>query len=384
MKMNKNIFAWSILAFGALSLTACSDKDEPGGGSDSGNTDGNEIIIKTQVKLNTKTALIEDLVNGHEMNVFANVTDDSGATVKDVTTHAANNNGEWKLDDPVRLSKGYTAEVMAAYPYAAGLTDYKQYPVDVTTQADVLYSGKGSFASSTSNTVTLNMKHALSMVSLNIKLEGYSGAGHITAIKLSQPALIATKGTMNIATGAIAPTDFGVVSATTDNTATANGISGALPGMWVIPFTSKDQDPVAVTITIDGKEFTVDLPEVTMKTGWQYVFQGVMTAHGLTFNPTATEEYELNMKDDEFVPLNGFGMISLTFSGSTFAFPDFAGDNIFGNVSAADGSTANYTIGGSLKLKNTAAQQIVVETWNSTGFTINSTEGIDAIDLSNY
>ena len=228
------------------------------------------------------------------------------------------------------------------------------------------------------------MKHALSMVSLNIKLEGYSGAGHITAIKLSQPALVATKGTMNIATGAITSTDFGVVSATTDNTATANGISGALPGMWVIPFTSKDQDPVAVTITIDGKEFTVDLPEVTMKTGWQYVFQGVMTAHGLTFNPTATEEYELNMKDDEFVPLNGFGMISLTFSGSTFAFPDFAGDNIFGNVSAADGSTANYTIGGSLKLKNTAAQQIVVETWNSTGFTINSTEGIDAIDLSNY
>jgi len=383
MKFNKNIYVWSILALGAM-LSACSDKDEPGAGGSTDDSEGVEIGIKTAVKLNTKTALIEDLTDGHQMNVFIDVTEESGAPYKNVATKATNKGGTWALDETVRLVKGRTAEVVAIYPWVEGITDYTAYPIDVTTQADVLYSGKGAFASHTSNVVTLNMKHALSMLSINVKTMNYSGQGVISNIKIEQPTLIATKGKLNAGSGKIEATDFGPLSAKVDAAATTDGISGALPGMWVIPFVSKDADPVKATITIDGKDYNVELPEVTMFSGWQYVFQAVLSNNGLVFLPTATEEYALNMTDDEFANLEGFGLLKITFAGSTFEFPVFTGDNVFGNIKAADGSSANYSLGGSLKLSNTSAQAIEIETWGSTGFEISSMEGVEEIDLSQY
>lgn len=384
MKLKNKFYVWTLLAMSAAAMTACSDKDEPGGGGSADNGDGVELAIKTSVKLNTKAALIEDLTDGHEMNLQIEVNDENGSPLKNVMTKAVNKGGVWSIENNVRLAKGQTAEVQAIYPYVDGVEDITKYPIDVTKQVDVLYSGKGSFASSTSNTASLNMKHALSLLSVNITKSGYSGEGLLTAIKVEQPSLIATKGTLNGSTGKIASTEFGTVSGQVNATLTDDGISGALPGLWVIPFSSKDKDPVKITLTIDGKDYTVELPEITMNIGWQYAFKGVLSANGLVFIPDATEEYELNQKDEEFVDLNNYGMIKLTFKGSEFHFPIFEGESVFGNIAAQDGSVANYSIGGSLKLKNTDTQTITVETWNSTGFEISSFEGIDEIDLSQY
>ena len=53
-------------------------------------------------------------------------------------------------------------------------------------------------------------------------------------------------------------------------------------------------------------------------------------------------------------------------------------------MKASDGSAATYTIGGSLKLGSSAQQVLTVETWNSTGFSLNNLDGIEEIDLSKY
>lgn len=366
----------------SLAAASCSDKDDPGSQGGSGN--GVEIGIKTNVTLNTKTALIENLESGHEMNVWIDVTSETGAILSSDQVKATNNGDTWTLSKSVRLDKGQTADVYAVYPYSESNTNREAVPVNVASQEDVLYSGSASYASYTSNVVTLNMKHALSMIAVNIKKEGYKGNGVISKIKISEPSLVALKGTLNVTSGKITPTEFGELAVDVNATIGDGGINGVLPGMWVIPFSSKDHEAVKATITIDGKDYSVELPEVRMSTGWQYVFHAVLTANGLVFVPDATEEYALNKSDDEIGNLAGHGVITFTYSGREFAFPSFSGDNIFGNIKADDGSRANYKIGGSLKLSSDASQKVVVETWNSTGFTLDNIEGIDAIDLSQY
>lgn len=374
-------YIWSLTALMTTALAACSEKDNPGG-EDSGN--GVEVGIKTEVTLNTKTALIQKLDDGHEMNVWINVASDMGAVLSTDQLHATNTGGTWKLDKTVRIDKGQTAEIYAFYPYTPSATDVKAVPLDVTTQDDVLYSGAATYASYTANVATLNMKHAFSMVAVNVAKEGYAGSGVISRVKLAEPALIATKGTIDVTSGKITATEYGELAVDVNATIGETGINGLLPGMWVIPFSSKDQDPVKITLTIDGKDYTVDLPEVTMGSGWQYVFHAVLTPHGLVFVPDATEEYSLNKADDTMTGLTGHGVITFMYAGQTFLFPTFTGDNVYGNVKAADGSQANFSIGGSMNLSSGASQQVVVETWNSTGFSIVNIDGIDAIDLSAY
>ncbi|WP_300921832.1 hypothetical protein, partial [uncultured Muribaculum sp.] len=72
------------------------------------------------------------------------------------------------------------------------------------------------------------------------------------------------------------------------------------------------------------------------------------------------------------------------FTGSTFTFPYFTGDNVFGTILPASGAGASYAIGGSLDLATPDTKDIVVETWNSTGFELNNLEGIESIDISGY
>ena len=382
MKLNKS-YIWSLVALTSLSLAACGEKDDPAPTGGSG--EGGEIGIKTNVTLNTRSALIEELKDGHEMNVWIDVTSELGATVLSTQVHATNNAGTWQFDKSVKLDKGQTAEIYAVYPYTEGATSYKAVPVDITKQVDVLYSGSASYASYTSNVVTLNMKHALSMLSVNIKKEdSYSGNGVISKMKVSKSPLVATKGTLNAATGKIEVTETGDLAGDVNAAIGASGIQGALPALWVAPFSSKDQPELMMTLTIDGKDYTVALPEVSMKTGWQYIFHAVLSGNGLVFVPDATEEYALNKADDEIGTLTGHGVISFTFKGGKFVFPAFAGDNVFGNIKAADGSAANYTIGGSLDLSSASSQEVVVETWNSTGFSLSNIEGVEAIDLSAY
>lgn len=388
MKLYNNLFIWGTLTLGMFSLAACSSDDGPAAPDGGDNTDGVPVAIKTVVKLNTQAALIKDLTNGHEMNVNIEVSDGNGKVITTEQTHAVNNGGNWTLDKTANLSRGYSAEVVAVYPYSASCSDMTKYPVDVTKQDDVLYSGTGSFASATSPTATLNMKHAMALLSVNLKLQNYSGQGVISSITVEDPNLIATKAELNARSGQSKGTEFGAVTATFSGesaaVATPNGISGVLPGVWVVPFSSKDQSPVKITVVIDGKTYKANLPEVTAQMGWQYAFQGIVTNSGLVFVPDATEQYQLDMTDQEFGQLNGYGKFTVNFTGSKFEFPLLNGENIFGNVHAADGTTANYTPGSFLTLQNTGAQTITIESWNSTGFEIHSMEGIDAIDLSEY
>ena len=91
------------------------------------------------------------------------------------------------------------------------------------------------------------------------------------------------------------------------------------------------------------------------------MFHLVPTNTGLVFIPSMTEIVSLNVADDAMEAMEGYGILKFGFTGSTFTFPYFTGDNVFGTILPASG-----------------------ETWNSTGFELNNLEGIESIDISGY
>lgn len=384
MKIYRKLSVLSLIALTSAAFVGCGDKNNEPGPNPGANGEGSEIGIRTEVKLNQKTAFIKELANGHEMNVWMEVTGSTGAVEASYDVHAVNNNGQWTLSPTVKIVKGQTADIYAFYPYSASNKDRKAVPVDATTQIDYLYSGSAVYASATSNVATLNMRHAMTMISFNIKKEGYSGEGLMTDVKISGAGVVPSKGTIDVTNGRVTATEYGPVSAKVNAVVGADGISGVLPGLWSIPFSTKDKDPVTVTLTIDGKEYSAVLPETVMTNGWQYAFRGVLTNNGLAFIPGSIEEFQLDFSDDEIAPTEGYGAIKFAFTGSVFNYPVFTGDNVFGNIASSNGKSCNYTAGGSLDLGASGSQTITVETWNSTGFEIHGFEGIDEIDLSNY
>ncbi len=59
------------------------------------------------------------------------------------------------------------------------------------------------------------------------------------------------------------------------------------------------------------------------------------------------------------------------------------GDNVFGSILSGNHG-AGYAIGGAIEIPDPGTKQVVVETWNSTGFELNDLQGIETIDISRY
>ena len=91
----------------------------------------------------------------------------------------------------------------------------------------------------------------------------------------------------------------------------------------------------------------------------------------------------LNQGTDDPQLAQLYGQLVFKVNAAEFKFPSFTGDNVFGNIVA--GSTMlNYAIGGKVLLSAGTTTDVVVETWNSTGFSLDSLEGIESIDISQY
>lgn len=383
MKIFKNIYiAAAVVLAGGVLASCSSSKDEPNNPG-TGSGDGQLVTIRTNIVLNTKSALIKEFSEGQAMNVYAKAYGAIDAADLISGVKATRQGANWVMSPEVRVKDGQNVFLYAFYPYNSANVDPTKIPVDINTQTDFLYSGNYVPASFTTHTVTLNMKHAQSMIAFNVKKEGYSGEGHITSIKLTSDKFIVTKGTLNVNNGAITATGYGSIAAQVSATAGAQGISGVLPAVWAAPFNTLNTGATVVAVlTIDGKEYSVALPEVSAQRGWQYIFHCVLTKNGLAIVPEATEQYALDMSDDEFSALTGHGVVTFSHKGGKeFLLPSFAGNNIFGNVVVNDKSY-NYAEGSKVVVDN--ASEITVETWNSTGFSLSSIEKVDRIDLSAY
>lgn len=380
----KKIFSKLFIILALVSVASCGEKDTPVQPDKPGNnggtpTDGVALGINT-AEIQTKSAILE-YGNGSTMNIFAKTYSDASAPDIQTGVKATFDGSKWTLEPPVYLNDAQAvAFVYAISPFDASYTDLKKIPVDLSKQADLMYSGSYVAASKTSPNVKLKMNHALSLLSFNIVPVNYTGAGNLTSLAINGENVYRA-GTMDGTSGKIQLTEKGEVKNTFSRTVEKGGWKTDIPGLWTLPFNTK-AGAVTLTAVIDGKTFESVIPEAEVKQGWQYIFRLVLTNSGLEFDPTKIETLSLNVTTDAEQQFDGYGKIVLTASGSSLTAPTVQGDAVFGTIAYPSGHSS-YADNKQVDNLN-SGDQVTVEAWNSNGFVLQSLDGIGVIDISSY
>lgn len=264
----------SVLALG-VSMTGCSNDDE----LDAPVVKGSKLIVEASLENtdNGTKAPISVWENGNAMGLFVKSSglagDDYGEVVGQVK--ATYNSNAWTLAPEVSLT-GTPANVFAYYPHSTTVTDGTKVPVEVASQTDYLYSGTAVSASSSNSRISLSMKHALCVFIFNVKKNGYIGDAQLTSVKIQNKGgylLIASKGTMDISTGSITTSAYDPYTISVNKTIVDDGWTSERPLAMLMPFQTASASGAEFVFTVDGKEYTVDVPaNMNYAAGQQYVF----------------------------------------------------------------------------------------------------------------
>ncbi len=372
---------WMVAAAAAV-LTGCSSSKESLDEEPTVVDDG-KVAVNIVTDVQTKAAVVTTLTSGDKMNVYAKAYGQLTAADLAKNIVATNEAGSWKLSPEVRISKDEHAFIYAVYPYDAANTDPSAITIDLDKQVDVLYSGAYVPVSYTTNTAKLTMKHALALVTLNMVTQGYTkGQGQLQKIEVYGENIY-TKGKMSVDKGDVSATDLGSVSASVSKTIQSSGWTGDLPRLWAIPFSTKVETTM-LKATIDGTTYETRFPEVEVKKGYQYVFHLVLTDYGLEFIPDQTTSVSLNQEEDSVDSLENYGVLVITHKGTQWTTPSLLGDNVFGSISWGDGTSDSYAFGTDHAYSGTTEKQVVIESWNSTGFELKEMTDVTLIDISAY
>ncbi len=172
----------------------------------------------------------------------------------------------------------------AYFPYDAEVETPTQIQVESATQTDYLYS-RAITVNAENPVVTLQMQHALALVRLVIKKNGYLGEGDVSGVSLQG---INTEGMLDISSGEILISKTGNESykgafQLTDDPLTI--------GIIALPQTVTS---TTVLLFIDGERYGYKLPEGI----WE---QGKETTYTLGINTVGKKLFELgNSSIDEW------------------------------------------------------------------------------------
>lgn len=341
------------------------------------------VAVEINTEVQTKAVATIQYNNGDEMAIISKAYNKLNADEFAKPTKATFQNGKWILDNPVLINDGEHAFIHGLSPWQSNIpSDLAAIPIDVSRQVDILYSGRAVPVSYTTNRANLTMQHALALASINISKFNYKGEGILQQISISGDGIYTTA-SLNIENGKLTGTEEGSLYHKEEKKILSNGWTNSLPGIWTVPFTTKSAK-VTVSLTIDGKVYQTTFPEVEMKGGYQYLFRVVLTQQGITFLTDQTETVSLNKQTDEMKNAPGYGILRIVHSAESLTAPSFDGDNVYGSIAWGDEQIENYTYNCTHYYSPSKSYEVAIETWNSTGFRLNTIEGVEIIDLSDY
>ena len=360
----------------SMFIASCSSSADDDGETKA-DTKSVEIITTILTKANPKT----EFTTSDQMSVYAKSYNKLDAPVLKENVVASYNGSTWTIEPNIDLKEDQTAFIFTFSPVIPFTRDLSAIPVDVTKQEDVLYSGSAVPVSYTSNRAKITMKHALTLTSYNIIKQDYSGKGNLQKIELEGKNVF-TNATMSADKGKFTGTHNGCVSANVSKDITTDGWISELPNLWVIPF-STQSEPAKLHAVIDGKEYITALPAIDMKAGFQYVFHLVLTNYGIECIPSLTETISLNEDANAIADLDNYGILKIKHHATELNAHILSGEDVFGTIIWGNGQSNTYE--DRMTMQYTPGNyEVVIESWNSTGFDLQSITGIDEIDLSEY
>ena len=260
----------SLMAVTCTVLTSCNESEA-------------EVPQPSPVTLNIEVGLDQfpgrAIITGNTLGDNSQIgilLDDGSATDYDAannvrfTASTVDGKQVWTPDTKVSLT-ATQGTLYAYYPYAAG-TDLSAIEVSTVSQTDYLYAEPIDNVNEDNNTVSLTMKHMLTNVKVNIDRGSYTGEGNISNITIHSDGF-ATGGTFNAAQETPAFTSTtGTDESFSQNVTTTLG--GKSADIMVVP--TGTSNPVAVTATIDGKEYVVSTEDITLSGGCSYQYSLVL------------------------------------------------------------------------------------------------------------
>lgn len=342
---------------------------------------GRAVEVITEVQ--TRATATLQYKEGDEMCVIAKAYNQLNADNFAEPTKGVYRGGGWTFTAPIRLQEGEHTFIFALSPWQASIPkDLSAIPLDLNKQQDVLYSGRAVPVSYTTYQARLTMKHALALASFNISKLNYAGKGELQKVVIAGDGIYSSA-TLNMENGRVTGNEAGKLSCEIRKTVLDNGWNSGLPGIWTVPFTTKSTI-VRLTATIDGKDYEISFPEVEMKGGYQYLFHLILTSHGLTFAADETKTISLNQQEDEMTVAQGYGVLRITHTAQQFTLPTLSGNSVYGNVNWGDQQAESYQYGMIHSYTSSQSHELLIESWNSTGFQLSDLTGVEAIDLSGY
>lgn len=303
--MKKNLVFSLGVAFAAL-FGACSD-DAPAPAVNQGPLVSMTVSLDPIQTKGTGVISGESLDNGVSIGVF--VVDGTGSTYDSqsynnikYTSFTPDATQIWSGADI--LLSATAGKAYAYYPYADG-TAITAIALNVANNDDVLYDASGVTVTNASPMATFQLNHALSLVTVDIVRNTYTGTGSVSAFSLKAKKASAT-GTLDATTGTIS--GFGGYNAYIDDPLLTTPVT--IPSadtrkitrqMMIVPGGSDEAaDQVTFKVVMDGQTFTAQSTEaVTFLPNKHYKFSLNMNSTGMVLSQVTVEGWTSGNGDGE-------------------------------------------------------------------------------------
>lgn len=200
------------------------------------------------------------------------------------------------------------AHVYAYYPYSSSVSDGTKIPVSITssdgTAADYMYGITTTPVSVSNTEANIVMKHALCQLAIKLNYSpDYNNKGHLQQMKLTaKNNKFSLTGTMDLSgEGKITPTNPGTTITWTPDIYKP-GSGDEYFNAAFFPMSFSDQE-VVMTLTIDGANYTYNVPAITYEHGKRYIYSLVLKSNsaeigGEAGNNITIEEWSDSSQDN--------------------------------------------------------------------------------------
>lgn len=376
------------LSMGLMLAVGCSDDPEIT------SVQGTTLQIDASLSLPGETkALKTAWQTDDKLGLFIKADNDlAAAYYGEVTGQVVGNyNGTvWTTVPSVSLSSA-SAYVFSYYPYSSSVSSGSAVPVEIASQTDYLYGGAPATANNQNASVSLAMKHALCVLSFNVKRNGYIGTGNLTSITIRNKSgqnKFVSSGTMDIATGSITGSAYDSYTISKSKQISESGWTTDLPMAMVVPFSTAAPSEMELEFVVDAKSYVVDVPvNRSFTAGSKYIIN-------LTINSSTLELDAANISiipwgseqsvdlDDVASKVKGVAFtLTTTSAGQSFTGPSLG--TLTGTIDWGDSQTGAYTANATHSYANPGTYSVQMSTEdNVETVTFSSIVNLDEIDLS--